>query len=101
MPTIPPTNPSTARLDSAALISLVIPVYNEQESLPELARCIDMLIADADYRFEVLCVDDGSNDESLAIMLKFRDADPRYKVICLGRNFGNQAAFSAGLDHAT
>ena len=100
MSTIPKTNHRTAAKDVAPLVSLVIPVYNEQESLPELAEGIDVLIADADYRFEVLCVDDGSNDQSLAIMLKLRDADPRYKVICLGRNFGNQAAFCAGLDHA-
>lgn len=82
-------------------VSLVIPVYNEEESLPVLANHISQAINGAPYEFEVIFVNDGSADASLKMLLKLQADDARFKIIDFGRNFGHQPAFTAGLDHAT
>jgi polyisoprenyl-phosphate glycosyltransferase len=79
-------------------ISVVVPVYNEQENLPELHRRLAEALAPYDY--EVLFVDDGSRDASLAMLLAFHKANPRMKALSFSRNFGHQVAISAGIDHA-
>ncbi len=81
------------------LISVVIPVYDEQENIPELHRRLSEALAK--HRFELLFVDDGSRDQSLAILLALHSKDPRIKVLSLSRNFGHQVAISAGIDHAS
>ncbi len=82
------------------LVSVVIPELNEEECLPklhaELCRACDPL----PYRFEFLFVDDGSTDRSLEVLAELRRADPRVRYVALSRNFGHQAALSAGLAHA-
>lgn len=89
--------PSSA---DAPLLSVVIPVYNEEENLPTLlGELLPVLREFGTY--EVVFVDDGSSDASVDIILRQRDADPRIKLLELSRNFGHQAALSAGLDHAT
>ncbi len=80
-------------------ISLVIPVYNEAESLPALFPAIDSALAGIDL--EVIIVDDGSTDGSLAVLAARAAADPRLKVIALRRNFGQTAAINAGVQHAS
>ena len=82
------------------LLSVVIPVYNE-ESLVEtlVARCVAALTT-VSPDFEIICVDDGSRDHTLARLLALRTADPRLKVLSLSRNFGHQAAYTAGLHAA-
>lgn len=81
-------------------VSLVIPVYNEEESLPVLADHLHEVINNAPCDFEVIFVNDGSVDTSLQILLSFQAKDARFKVIDLGRNFGHQPAFTAGIDYA-
>jgi len=81
-------------------VSLVIPVYNEEESLPVLADHLYAVIDNAPYDFEVVFVNDGSVDASLQILLDLQAKDPRFKVVDLGRNFGHQPAFTAGIDYA-
>ena len=81
-------------------LSLVIPIYNEEENLKELVRRIHDALQPSSMDYEVLFVNDGSSDGSLAAMRKFRQADPRIKIVDLSRNFGHQVALSAGLDHA-
>ena len=85
----------------APVFSLVIPVLNEQETLPELARRLDPILESLDGRSEVVLVDDGSSDRSFEIMRALSEADPRYVVVRLTRNFGHQMAISAGLEHAS
>ncbi len=75
------------------LITIVIPVKNEQETLPGLAKEIDAAFASQAYRWEVLWVDDGSNDRSRELM---RGLPAPHRWIALDRNHGQSAAFMAG-----
>lgn len=82
-------------------IAVVMPAFNEAGCLPELhERLARMATAESGYRFEFLFVDDGSSDESLAVLRELGARDPRVRYLSLSRNFGHQAALSAGLDHA-
>lgn len=82
------------------LLSIVIPVYNEEDLVDALvARCLAALVS-VDPDFEIICVDDGSYDNTLPRLLALRAAEPRLKVLCLSRNFGHQAAYTAGLHAA-
>ncbi len=83
------------RLD---LLSIVAPVYNEAATIDELHRRV--VAALADIPFELILVDDGSADDSPALMAALAESDPRVKVVVLARNFGHQMAITAGLDHA-
>jgi dolichol-phosphate mannosyltransferase len=79
-------------------LDIVIPIYNEEENLGELQRRLREVcsrIEDCDW--QVLYVNDGSADRSLALMLEQHRADPRFTVLDLSRNFGHQAAITAGL----
>ncbi len=83
---------------SPTLLSVVAPVYNE-EALVELfvsRTCA----AVADYAFELVLVNDGSSDGTGPLLDRLADADPRVRVVHLSRNFGHQAALTAGLEHA-
>src|SRR5262245_29184171 len=83
-------------------ISVILPVYNELETLPELkARLTPILEERMGGSFEVLFVDDGSRDGSEIIIDSFYERDPRFKAIHFSRNFGHQAALQAGLDVAS
>ena len=85
---------------STPLLSLVIPVYNEDALIDTLvARCIAALSL-VTPNFEIICVDDGSRDQTLPRLLAARTADARLKVLSLSRNFGHQAAYTAGLHAA-
>ncbi|MCP4401006.1 MAG: glycosyltransferase family 2 protein [bacterium] len=82
-------------------ISLVFPVYNEEEVLPLLYKRVSQIIAELDYEVEVILVNDGSQDASLSLMQEFHREDPRFKVIDFARNFGHQVAITAGIDFAS
>jgi glycosyltransferase involved in cell wall biosynthesis len=85
-------------LRTPALLSIVAPVYNEQELVQEfVARAC---AAAADYEFELVIVNDGSDDATPALLDRIAAADRRVRVIHLSRNFGHQAALTAGLEHA-
>jgi polyisoprenyl-phosphate glycosyltransferase len=83
-------------------LSLVIPVYNEEKTIPELHRRLALLtglprIGDS---WEVVFVDDGSKDASRELLEELARAESRYRIIGFSRNFGHQAAITAGLDRA-
>ncbi len=82
------------------MISLVIPAYNEEDGIEEMYRRILAAASVWGDEFEILIVDDGSRDRTLEICERMAAADPRLKVISLSRNFGHQAAVSAGLMYA-
>ncbi len=82
------------------MISIVVPVFNEQEALPQLYRRVSEVMKCVDRPFELIFVNDGSTDESLEIMLGFCQEDRNVKVLELSRNFGHQVAIAAGLDYA-
>ncbi len=82
------------------MISLVIPVYNEEELIEKLfERTIRAMTSFTDD-FEIICVDDGSTDHSLQKLIACHQIDKRFKILILSRNFGHQAAYTAGLSHA-
>ncbi len=81
-------------------ISLVIPVYNEEESLEELYRWINGVMNKHEFRYELLFVDDGSNDKSWSAITSLVAQDHAVKGIRLSTNYGKSAALSVGFDHA-
>jgi glycosyltransferase involved in cell wall biosynthesis len=83
-------------------LDIIIPIYNEQETLPELYRRLRMVCDQLDQATgRIIYVNDGSRDDSMRIMLEQHNEDSRFSVIELSRNFGHQAAISAGLAYAT
>jgi glycosyltransferase involved in cell wall biosynthesis len=85
---------------SQPAISVVIPCYNEQEVLPEFHARITAAMEGIGLPFELVYVNDGSRDGTLALMLQAQAADARVAVVNLSRNFGKEIALTAGLDHA-
>lgn len=82
------------------LLSVVVPVFNEEGLIDTLVtRCLAALNSIA-ADFELICVDDGSRDHTLERLLAWRQRDSRLKVLALSRNFGHQAAYTAGLQAA-
>lgn len=81
-------------------ISVVVPIYNEEENLPELERRLSSALTGLGLPYEVIFVNDGSRDRSFQIARSMAEADPHLKVIDLSRNFGHQAALYAGLCRA-
>lgn len=81
------------------MISIVIPVYNEEDVLPQLFDRLQTAAAQWKMDYEVILVNDGSRDRSNDIMATFHRRDPRWKVLGLSRNFGHQAAISAGIHY--
>ena len=80
--------------------SIVVPVFNEEESIPALIKVLRDVMELLDGPAEVVLVDDGSRDSSYPLMVEANSEDPRFKVIQLSRNFGHQVAITAGMDAA-
>jgi dolichol-phosphate mannosyltransferase len=81
-------------------LSVVVPVYNEQENAAEVHARTRAALESAGIDFELLFVDDGSTDATAAVLDDLQRRDRRVRVVALSRNFGHQAAISAGLAHA-
>jgi glycosyltransferase involved in cell wall biosynthesis len=81
-------------------VSIVVPIYNEVESLRELHGEIHDVMEALGHSYEILYVDDGSFDGSRKLLLDLRREDPAIRVLCFRRNFGQTAALAAGFDHA-
>lgn len=82
-------------------ISVVIPVYNEQEVINEFhKRLTDVLAKLSDHNFEIIYVNDGSRDQTFAQLQQLTANDHRTQILDLSRNFGKEAAMTAGIDHA-
>ncbi|MDO8539555.1 MAG: glycosyltransferase family 2 protein [Opitutaceae bacterium] len=92
--------PSTRSLEHAKL-SVVAPCYNEQAGLPEFVREVKAVCVQLGCAYEIVLVNDGSRDDTLGVALGLAFADPTVRVVNLLRNFGHQAAATAGLDLAT
>ncbi len=83
-----------------AKYSIVIPLYNEEESFPYLVKQLREVMDQLDGPAEVIMVDDGSRDSTYQLMLEANGEDQRFKVLQLSRNFGHQVAITAGMDAA-
>jgi glucosyltransferase len=83
------------------LISIIIPCYNEEESLPLLYEALKEVMGQMEsYRFEVLFIDDGSKDNTMLVLNRIAVEDSRMKFISFSRNFGKEAAMYAGFRNA-
>ncbi len=80
-------------------LSLLIPCYNEGENLDYLFERLKEVLQPLNLNYEMVCVNDGSKDNTWELLVKHHHKDPRIKVINLSRNFGKEAAMSAGLDY--
>jgi polyisoprenyl-phosphate glycosyltransferase len=81
--------------------SIVVPIYNEEESFAELTKRLREVMDQLDGPAEAVLVDDGSTDSSYRLMVEARDEDGRFKIVQLSRNFGHQLAITAGMDLAS
>ncbi len=95
-PTPPPLRPRPAD----PLISVIVPVYNEEESIDAFLAAITPELARSGVRYEVVFVNDGSADSTLPVLIDRAAANPHLRAVNLSRNFGKEAAMTAGLDQA-
>jgi dolichol-phosphate mannosyltransferase len=86
--------------DQRPVISVIVPIFNEEEVIPELYRRMAAVLANIGQPWELICVNDGSRDASLSMLLSLREQDARVKIINFSRNFGHQIAITAGMDYA-
>ena len=96
MPALDPTDLSAARPE----ISVVIPVFNEGENIHEVLGRLVPVMERCAASFEVVFVDDGSSDETMASLRRANQTDRRVRAVSFSRNFGKEIAIAAGLDHA-
>lgn len=82
------------------LISVVIPLHNEEENIDELYHTLKSVMDAQSYDYELLFIDDGSTDKTLQLLEPFGQKDPKVKLLRFRRNFGKAAAWAAGFDHA-
>ena len=81
-------------------VTVVVPVYNEEESIPELYSQLTQVLSRLDRTYEILIIDDGSKDNSFELLKELHERDHHVRVIQFRRNFGQTAAFAAGFEHA-
>lgn len=86
--------------DPDIALSVIVPVYNEQEGLPQLHARLSEVLSGLALRSEIVYVNDGSRDRSGEMLRELARHDPRVKAIQFSRNFGKEAAMTAGIDHA-
>jgi dolichol-phosphate mannosyltransferase len=82
------------------MLSLVIPIYNEEKVIDELLKRTLSALDSISTDYEIILVDDGSTDNSLKKLVEWHEGNSSIKVLSLSKNFGHQAAFTAGLEHS-
>src|ERR1700753_398880 len=89
------------RTSHLALISVVIPCFNEEEVIEKTYRRLVAALTDIpDTDFELVFVDDGSRDRTMSVLRRLHGADHRIRIVGFSRNFGHQSAVTAGIEHA-
>jgi polyisoprenyl-phosphate glycosyltransferase len=88
-------------MDEEIYLSIVIPIYNEEEIINELWNRLSLVLQQIEGNKEVIFVNDGSKDQSLFILISLSQQFSEIKIINLSRNFGHQCALTAGIDHAS
>ena len=83
------------------LLSVVVSVYNEEKALEDFYKETTGILKDFDWAYELIFVNDGSSDQSLAILERLSASDRAVKVVSFSRNFGHEAAMIAGLDYSS
>lgn len=92
--------PAGRQADAVPALSIVIPVFNEAASLPAVRASLERVLEQLHLAYEVILVDDGSADDSWAEISAWHRADNRVRGVRFARNFGKEAALSAGLSHS-
>jgi glycosyltransferase involved in cell wall biosynthesis len=87
-------------LESKIDLSVVLPVYNEAGSLPGLIPELTGVLQQLKRPYEIVAVDDGSSDDSVAVLCRLQESEPNLRIVEFRRNFGQTAAFDAGFDYA-
>ncbi len=82
-------------------LSLLVPMYNESSVIPIFFETVLKVLEDINYELEVVCVNDGSRDNTLELLKEYAAKDARIKVVSFSRNFGKEPAMTAALDYAT
>ncbi len=90
---------AATRSRRGARLSLIIPMHNEAEVLPQTLEAVHGALGGLGVEYEIIGVDDGSTDDTFATFSRLAEKDPRLRGLRLSRNFGKEAALSAGLDH--
>jgi glycosyltransferase involved in cell wall biosynthesis len=80
-------------------LSILIPMHNEQDVLEKLFARLKPCIEQVTHNYEIICVNDGSKDNTLALLRDYHAKDSRIKIISLSRNFGKEAALTAAIEH--
>ena len=99
-PALAPILPGTNRQTATPQISLVVPLFNEAEVIDAFFAALIPALEETRCPFTVLCVDDGSQDDTWARIMQHRERDGRIEGLRLARNFGKEAALTAGIDAA-
>src|SRR4051812_27448190 len=94
---IPGPTPAIAPVD----LSLIIPLLNEEAVFPQLVEQVNALLEKLNLRTEVILIDDGSTDQTPALIQSLCSTNPNYKGVILSRNFGHQLAITAGMAHSS
>ena len=81
-------------------ISILVPMYNEAAAIPEFFPAIHAVMAKTDVDYKIICVDDGSSDDTLRLLTDIAASDRHLQVVAFSRNFGKEAAMTAALDYA-
>ena len=87
-------------LDSVE-ISVIVPLYNESASIEHLFARLTPVLEGLHTSYEIICINDGSQDDTLSKLIKFRQQNPAIKIVNLSRNFGKEIALTAGIDYAS
>ena len=88
-------------MEKKRLISIVVPVYNEEEALPLFCGQLKAVLSELMEKYEIIFVNDGSEDRTEEILEQLSAENPAIHAIHFSRNFGHQAALSAGLQHTS
>ncbi|MDP3258116.1 MAG: glycosyltransferase family 2 protein [Bosea sp. (in: a-proteobacteria)] len=97
----PSASPAPPGQSSRPELSIVVPVHNEADNLPLLFERLKQVLDGAVTSWELVCVDDGSRDGTLAVLRLLASQDRRVSAVSFSRNFGKEIAIAAGLDHAS
>src|SRR5262245_54039119 len=95
-----PRRGCVSQADVTPMLSVVIPIFNEEETLEALFERLRSSLEALGEEFEVIFVNDGSRDRSEKMLREFHTRDPRFRSIHFSRNFGHQTAITCGLDHS-
>ena len=102
-PVATPNRPTSAVITDPTdrpVFSIIVPIWNEEQVIPELYKRVVGIMESTGQSWELICVNDGSRDQSLALLFDLHSKDPRVKIIDFSKNFGHQVAISAGADFA-